>query len=829
MKIQYLCNKEERKAAVLTTRGADERPVLNGIDYLEISSADQKELQVHFIHNLPGQENPVPSGPALTADNIIIEGGKRVKNVRVESVSSSGSTLIISVNTPGDFSIYTLHLVASHTVSKPPEGFDPELSGIEFSFKVDCRDEFDCKSSTLCPLERLPEPVIDYLAKDYSSFRQLMLDRLSAIMPDWKERNPADLGIVLVETLAYAADHLSYYQDAVATEAYLGTARKRISVRRHSRLLDYPMHDGCNARVWVAIQAGREADGLMLPGPSEKENRGGTQLLTQVDASTCALNPDDFSVEVNAGVQVFETMHDITLYEACNEIRFYTWGNEHCCLPKGATRATLMNKRGTLQNLLVSGDVLIFEEVRSPFNGRPEDADPLHRHPVRLTDVEFAEDPLFLEDPENPESTQRMRVVKIQWLPEDALPFPLCLWEVEGDEPFGSKQPVSIARGNVVLADHGMSIVEELDEVPLTGRYRPSLKSGTVTQQGRMPGINKQMVLFDPKASARAAFLWEIQEGLPSIRLHENGENWIVRRDLLNSDRFAREFVLEMEDDGSTYLRFGDGVLGKRPAGGSHLKAIYRVGNGRAGNVGAEAIAHVVISEKGIINIRNPLPAQGGSDPELIQQVRLYASQAFRIQERAVTESDYAAAARRHPEVQNALAIRRWTGSWYTIFITIDRKGGKPLDREFIDELSSFLERFRLAGYDLEIDGPRYIPIDIALNIFAAPDYLHSNIKEGLLETFSNRDLPDGRRGFFHPDNFTFGTPVYLSQVIAAAMEVPGVAWVKPTRFQRWGQETHGELDDSRITFDRFEIARLDNDPNEPENGKIEFDVRGGI
>ena len=71
-------------------------------------------------------------------------------------------------------------------------------------------------------------------------------------MPDWRERNPADLGITLVELLAYAGDQLSYYQDAVATEAYLGTARRRTSVRRHARLVDYPMHDGANARAWLA-------------------------------------------------------------------------------------------------------------------------------------------------------------------------------------------------------------------------------------------------------------------------------------------------------------------------------------------------------------------------------------------------------------------------------------------------------------------------------------------------------------------------------------------------------------------------------------------------
>ncbi len=135
----------------------------------------------------------------------------------------------------------------------PLAGFDPRLSEVEFSFKVECASDFDCKPDAQCPPAAADEPEINYLAKDYASFRRLMLDRLSAIAPGWRERNPADLGVALVELLAYVGDQLSYYQDAVATEAYLGTARRRVSVRRHARLVDYRLHEGTNARAWVAF------------------------------------------------------------------------------------------------------------------------------------------------------------------------------------------------------------------------------------------------------------------------------------------------------------------------------------------------------------------------------------------------------------------------------------------------------------------------------------------------------------------------------------------------------------------------------------------------
>src|SRR5260370_15910344 len=124
----------------------------------------------------------------------------------------------------------------------PLRGFDPRYARLDFSFKVGCLSDLDCASSASCPPPVRVEPEINYLAKDYSSFRQLILDRLALIMPDWQERHIPDLGIAVVEMLAYVGDYFSYYQDAVATEAYLDTAWQRVSVRRHARLVDYLMH-----------------------------------------------------------------------------------------------------------------------------------------------------------------------------------------------------------------------------------------------------------------------------------------------------------------------------------------------------------------------------------------------------------------------------------------------------------------------------------------------------------------------------------------------------------------------------------------------------------
>jgi hypothetical protein len=169
------------------------------------------------------------------------------------------------------------------------------------------------------------------------------------------------------------------------------------------------------------------------------------------------------------------------------------------------------------------------------------------------------------------------------------------------------------------------------------------------------------------------------------------------------------------------------------------------------------------------------------------------------------------------------------------MFITVDRRGGAPVDVAFEREIRGFLDRFRMAGYDLEIDGPRYVPIEIVLTICVKQGYYRASVKSALLETFGNGILRDGTRGFFHPDNFSFGQPIYLSQVVARAMKVPGVENVdadddpsKPNLFQRWGEKAQGEIANGLIPIHRLEIARVDSNPSLPENGRIDFVMKGG-
>jgi hypothetical protein len=905
----YRCCAERRLEAV---RDAG---LLNGIDYLEVSDleAPSKALRQRtlFVRLLQA-----PAG--LSAANIRISGGERIRSVGVvwaapatslpagedpaltAGLDDPATVLLVRTDSRGDFSTYTLSLVAGPASDLPPAGFDPRLASVDFSFKVECPSEFDCAAGCTCPPEPRPAPVADYLAKDYDSFRRLMLDRLSLLAPGWTERAPADLGVALVELLAYVADELSYRQDAVATEAYLGTARRRTSLRRHARLVDYVVHEGSNARAWARLQVA--GVGVAVPR--------GTPLLTRVPGAPDVMDPDGpaHRAALAAGAMTFETVEDAVLTAAHGRLGLWTWGDTGCCLPRGATSATLLGDHPGLR----AGDVLVLAEVAGPVTGRQEDADPARRAAVRLTSVVSSSDPSggrFAEPPTN----AVVDVTEIAWDDRDALPFPLCISvEAHPGVVFGE------AWGNVVLADHGRTIAAEpLGVVPapalttaaVTGcdpcrqdlpppvpaRFRPTLALPPLTQARPAPSVpvaegplaasvaadlaaltfgpalhawlqdrglvftasdpvvrggdgawsvsdgatvvplraaGGTLTAFARPASAAATMAADPRTALPAIALQGTllgaTEPWSPQVDLLGSDGAAADFVVESEFDGSATLRFGDGVHGRRPETGTSFAGTYRVGSGAAGNIGAGALAHVVTSDPALTGVDNPLAAAGGTDPETAGAIRRDAPEAYLVQERAVTRGDYEAVAERDPAVQRAAATFRWTGSWYTVFVAADRTGGQPVDAAFAAVLRRRLDGYRMTGYDLEVDAPHLVPLDVELFVCAEPDHFRAHVVAAVLDVLSSGVRASGTPGFFHPDRFTFGTPVYLSAIVAAAQAVPGVQSVTPMRFQRQRDDASSALDTGVLPMDRLEVARLDNDPSFPDRGVLTLTMGGG-
>jgi hypothetical protein len=843
----YACC-DARRRSILAGQSA-----FNGIDFIDVvddpsmpNNLRQRTLLVHFL-------NPLKAGQLTTA-NVIITGGERILNVKAIKVEDFSNTspagdphvLTVSVNGPGDFTIYTLSIVDAAQPTQPPAGFDQILSSIDFSFKVECPATFDCQVNPVCPVPAPTAVDISYLAKDFASFRTLMLDRMATILPAWQENHPADLGIMLIELLAFLGDYLSYQQDAVATEAYLNTARRRTSVRRHVRLVDYPMHEGRNARTWVCFEAGAGTQGVVVAA--------GTQLLTagSKPGVVIAEGSTAYAQAIAENPQVFETMQEVTLYDEHNEIAFYTWGDRECCLPQGATYAFL---RGKLLHL-TAGMVLIFQEVKGPDTGNEADADPAHRYAVRLSSVSYLSDPIGGEFDDPPDASP-VDVTRIDWMAEDALPFTLCL-SSKGAQYFDQ---VSAAFGNVALADHGRTIAGE--QLPFVPAPNPALTIAQPSSLDRcahpapvtpkparyMPTLAQAPLTFAESRDAVKEAAVSATEFL-SVRQNENllaqitqlteepsGDIWTIKQTLLSSLAAEKNFVAEVEDDGSATLRFGDGIYGAAPAAGVSFVAQYRVGNGSDGNIGNNTLTRLATADSSllatlnppVISLTNPLPASGGLDPESLDEVRQRAPVAFRTQERAVTQDDYGTqAVVIDPTLEKALGTFRWTGSWQTVFISIDPQGKDTIDAARRATIANGMELYRMAGHDVDVIAPVYVSLELHMKVCIKAGYIASQVEQGLLAVLSNATLPDGTKGVFNPDNFTFGQTVYLSPIYAAAQNTAGVESVTVTRFQRQGQCSTNAVNTGKLTMDRLEIPRLDNDPNFPEHGLLKLCVKGG-
>ena len=978
MKPAGICNDEQRRLEVRSQ-------AFNGIDYVEAGhDGSSVTLDIYFFGTAPD---------GLTTQQVVIDGGVRVTDIQVTGVHlckindpEQEDRARITVDKAGDFSTYTLRIIGL-------PGFDPVYSSFDFLFRPDCPADLDCLDQNVCAPQARDEPEIDYLAKDYQGFRQLILDRWSLLMPNWKEARVPDISVALAEILAYTGDNLSYYQDAVATEAYIGTCRQRISLRRHARLVDYFVHEGCNARALVCVETQTDTPELnprdfyfVTNSPAAGEE----PMLTQqkMDAVTASL------------YEVFEpvTAKPVRLYEAQNRMAFYTWGNRQCSLGKGAVNATLIDDwtpetnspavtveaRGGHQSYpqssqssgdrrapegnrgkpesphapktrqtgwgskasapdempghqaprarkldsLQPGDILILAEVLGPKTGVESDADPLHRQAVRIVRTERAVDELYQQP-----------VVNIWWHPEDALAFSLCISCLGRPPECRYIEKVSVALGNVLLVDHGRRITndpldgwvplqesvascvgvdERSEKIQLPGVFRPVLKAGPLTYSqspvanapaskltsqdprqaipcitlqmvtltgvwdltlktvagedsallifgqlqgeldgsysgklgnlticGSIEGTNASWKLLNLKAEdALATFSATFSDGVleGNFKTDTSGtfravkrlkdQPWVPRPDLLSSGPSDNHFVVEMED-GYAHLRFGDGQLGRAPEAGATFLASYRIGNGSAANLGPNTITHIVSRQRidglGISRISNPLAAGGGTAPESFNDVKLFAPSAFRsTPERAVTAEDYATIAQRHPKVQRAAASLRFTGSRYAVQLAIDPFGTEVSDAALLEEIKRSLYRYRRIDHDLEVVPANYVPLLIEMTICVRPTYLRAHVQAALIDVLGSGILSDGRRGFFHPDNLTFGVSIYLSRLIAVAQAVTGVESIRIDKLERLYLGPNGELQNGVLLIGPLEIARLARDPNFPESGVLKLNMGGG-
>jgi hypothetical protein len=445
----------------------------------------------------------------------------------------------------------------------------------------------------------------------------------------------------------------------------------------------------------------------------------------------------------------------------------------------------------------------------------------------------------------------------VSWSQSTPLHYDYCLCDTATSPPTAC----TWARGNVIPATHGETVTEDIrnlspSQIDELQFELAALPAGSRRPRQRLQLSNAPLAHLDPSTFALSAsagvstvpadpdavaeILTRAPRSISTLHILVEGVNgvWQEANTLLNSTAADLVFRVEIDVSGQATVVFGDGTFGMSPSETAKVTATYRVGGGSIGNVAAGTLTQVVTPEPWLDSVINVSPAQGGRDQETSQHARMVGPAGSHDPLVAVTPGDYQTATQAFQDpsgnrpVQRANASFQWTGSWLTTTVAVEPQPNTTLTTDLTDEIVSYLNGRRLAGYDLQILPALYVPLDIIVQFCTAAGFRPSDVQQSLLQALSNTALPGGNLGFFHPSLFSFGDPVYVSRLYAAIMAVPGVDSAQITRLSQLHSpnpdaDTSTNLAQGFLSITADQIIRLDNDRNFPQNGSLSIVPKG--
>ncbi|MFN4089337.1 MAG: putative baseplate assembly protein [Alphaproteobacteria bacterium] len=308
----------------------------------------------------------------------------------------------------------------------------------------------------------------------------------------------------------------------------------------------------------------------------------------------------------------------------------------------------------------------------------------------------------------------------------------------------------AVLLGNVARASHGETVADE------------PLGNGDATRPFQRFALRKAPLTRLPSPKSVA--------GRGTLTLRVNGEAWSEVDSFHGQTGGARVYTARQDDDGATVVRFGDGRTGARlPTGQGNVVATYRQGLGLEGRVAAEQLSIPMARPVGLRAVRNPLPAEGGADPERLETAREAAPAAVRTFGRAVSLRDFEALLATSGLVAKSRATWVWKGLERAIHLTVAAQGGAALSADALRSLSAALDAQRDVNRRLDLANFIRVPVEVRAKIVAdpayAPEAVHDAARAALRDHFAFDAMPLGRS-------------IHASGILALLQGVEGVAAV---------------------------------------------------
>jgi hypothetical protein len=238
-----------------------------------------------------------------------------------------------------------------------------------------------------------------------------------------------------------------------------------------------------------------------------------------------------------------------------------------------------------------------------------------------------------------------------------------------------------------------------------------------------------------------------------------------------------RGYTLRLDEDGRATVVFGDGEHGARlPTGVNNVRAVYRFGMDRSGNVGPGRVSQLVSRPLGVRDVTNPLAAAGGADRESLDSARRNAPRGVTALGRLVAVEDYADFALGFAGVAKAAATRLSDGRGVRVHLTVAGPDGEPIGKisDLFHNLQLALRRFGDPSLPVTVDNlrPRLIALQARVRVRADAEF-EAVVRQARATLFD-------RFGF---DRREFGQCVALGALVAAVQTTPGVEAVAVERF----------------------------------------------
>jgi hypothetical protein len=322
-----------------------------------------------------------------------------------------------------------------------------------------------------------------------------------------------------------------------------------------------------------------------------------------------------------------------------------------------------------------------------------------------------------------------------------------------GADTLSLASALAVLLGNVARASQGQTVTSEI------------VGNGDASADFQSFTLQRRPLTYVPSSAPGGVS--------STLQLFVNQLQWTEVPELFGQASAAQVFSTRTTEDGKTLIQAGGNTYGTAfPTGSGNITATYRVGAGTAGRVGAASLTTLLDRLQGLAGVTNPLPAEGGAEPETMDTIRQNAPRTVRTFDRAVSLQDFQDLVTESGEVAKALATWVWDGFAPAVHLTVSGADGGTFSD--LTSLGATLANARDPNHRLLIDNYMKVPVRLEAKIWVDPSRSQADVVADALDTVLTT---------LSFDALGLAEPLHLSMIYAVLQRSPGVVAADVTRF----------------------------------------------